>query len=100
MSISSISTAVLLLVSAALAVALVAGACGASEAGSASGTAQARTSRIRAGKDGLLVGGIQVNEPSLGRWVEALDEAGLDTVAVTDYAKQGDWDSANLWWDE
>ena len=48
----------------------------------------------------FLVGGVQVNEPDMGEWVEALDAAGMNTVAVTDYAKQGDWDSANLWWEE
>ncbi|MGD2113954.1 MAG: hypothetical protein PVG07_02810 [Acidobacteriota bacterium] len=48
----------------------------------------------------FYLGGIQVNEPDLGHWVESLDAAGMNTVSVTDYAKQGDWDSANLWWDD
>ncbi len=45
----------------------------------------------------FYLGGIQVNEPDHAVWVEALRSAGLDTVAVTVYARQGDWDSANLW---
>lgn len=48
----------------------------------------------------FYLGGIQVNEPDLDHWVESLDAAGLNTVSVTNYAKQGDWDSANLWWDD
>lgn len=48
----------------------------------------------------FLRGGIQVNEPDHARWIAALQEEGLNAVAVTDYAKQGDWDSANLWWDD
>ena len=47
-----------------------------------------------------LVGGIQVNEPDHGAWLDGLDREGLHTVAVTVYAKQGDWDSANLWWEQ
>lgn len=52
-----------------------------------------------ASKD-FLLGGIQVNEPDQTIWTQALVEHGLDTVEVTVYAKQGDWDSANLWFDE
>ncbi|MDX1501303.1 MAG: hypothetical protein R3325_02995 [Thermoanaerobaculia bacterium] len=48
----------------------------------------------------FYLGGIQVNEPDHERWVTALAEAGFDTVQVTVYAHQGDWDSANLWWEE
>jgi len=47
-----------------------------------------------------MVGGIQVNEPDHEVWFDGLMSAGLDTVAVTVYAKQGDWDSDNLWWSE
>lgn len=47
----------------------------------------------------FYLGGIQVNEPDVHRWVSTLERKGLNTVAVTDYARQGDWDSANLWWD-
>lgn len=45
------------------------------------------------------LGGIQVNEPDPEAWVEALRRNGFNTVSVTDYAMQGDWDSANLWFD-
>jgi hypothetical protein len=48
----------------------------------------------------FLLGGIQVNEADHGAWVEALDSAGMNAIAVTVYAKQGDWDSANLWYEE
>ncbi len=48
----------------------------------------------------FYLGGIQVNEPDHEIWVETLDESGLNTVAVTVYARQGDWDSANLWWED
>lgn len=46
------------------------------------------------------LGGIQVNEADHGAWVAALEGAGMNTVAVTVYAKQGDWDSANLWFED
>jgi Glycoside Hydrolase Family 113 len=45
----------------------------------------------------FLLGGIQVNEADPARWVTALGDAGMNAVAVTVYARQGDWDSANLW---
>lgn len=48
----------------------------------------------------FLLGGIQVNEPDHAAWVEALARAEMNAVEVTVYAKQGDWDSANLWWEE
>lgn len=50
--------------------------------------------------DDFYLGGIQVNEPDHQAWVEALDESGFNTVAITVYAKQGDWDSDNLWFEE
>ena len=48
----------------------------------------------------LMLGGIQVNEPDYGKWTQALQNAGMNTVSVTVYAKQGDWDSDNLWYEE
>lgn len=48
----------------------------------------------------FLLGGIQVNEPDHAHWLERLQAVGMNTVEVTVYAKQGDWDSANLWWEE
>ena len=47
----------------------------------------------------FLLGGIQVNEPDHEVWVRALERAEMNTVAVTVYAKQGDWDSSNLWFE-
>lgn len=47
----------------------------------------------------FMLGGIQVNEADLDGWLDALAGAGMNTVAVTDYAHQGDWDSESLWWD-
>ena len=44
----------------------------------------------------FLVGGTQVHETDHGRWTGALLEAGLNTVAVTVYARQGEWDSNAL----
>jgi hypothetical protein len=48
----------------------------------------------------FLVGGTQVHERDHGRWTSALGESGLNTVAVTVYAKQGAWNRAHLWWAE
>ena len=47
----------------------------------------------------FLVGGIQVHERDHERWTATLREVGLNTVAVTVYAKQGVWDRAHLWWE-
>ncbi|MEM8602267.1 MAG: hypothetical protein AAGF24_00335 [Cyanobacteria bacterium P01_H01_bin.121] len=49
--------------------------------------------------DSFYVGGIQVNEPDQQTWVRGLKQADMNTVAVTVYAMQGDWDSDNLWFD-
>lgn len=46
----------------------------------------------------FLVGGIQVDEPDHDRWLAALDEAEMNTVAVTVYARQADWDGDGLTW--
>ncbi len=48
----------------------------------------------------FVLGGIQVNEPDHQDWVERLRMSGMNTVEVTVYAKQGDWNSANLWWQD
>jgi hypothetical protein len=48
----------------------------------------------------FLVGGIQVHERDHARWADALRQAGLNTVEVTVYARQGDWDGDNLWFDD
>lgn len=44
----------------------------------------------------VLTGGIQVNEPDHAVWAAAVGGAGLDSVQVTVYARQGAWDSADL----
>jgi hypothetical protein len=49
--------------------------------------------------DGFLLGGIQVNEPDLDHWAATLRDVGMNTVSVTVYAKQGDWDSDHIWWE-
>jgi hypothetical protein len=69
---------------------------GASGAG-ASGAGSARPER---GELPFLLGGIQVNEPDMRVWHERLRESGFDTLAVTVYARQGAWDSADLRFDE
>ncbi len=48
----------------------------------------------------FYLGGIQVNEPDLDDWIDALAREGMNAVEVTDYARQGDWDTDNLWWDD
>jgi hypothetical protein len=53
----------------------------------------------RTGGAPFYLGGIQVNEPDQAAWVSALEAGGFNTVAVTAYARQGDWDSANLWYE-
>ncbi len=48
----------------------------------------------------FYLGGIQVNEPDHPAWIEALLAEGLNTVSVTDYLHQGDWDTDHVWWDD
>ena len=55
---------------------------------------------VRPSAEGFYLGGIQVNEPDHAHWLGRLRDVGMNTVAVTVYAKQGDWDSYNLWWEE
>ena len=50
----------------------------------------------RAENGEFLLGGVQVDEPDRGRWLASLEAAGFNTVALTVYATQGDWDSADL----
>ncbi len=44
-----------------------------------------------------MSGGIQVNEPNLDAWVNAVLAAGLDSVQVTLYARQLAWSSSEMW---
>ncbi|MEM7353476.1 MAG: hypothetical protein AAF657_21950, partial [Acidobacteriota bacterium] len=48
----------------------------------------------------FLLGGIQVNEADPDRWFDALEAQSMNTVQITDYAQQGDWDSDDLTWSE
>ncbi len=49
--------------------------------------------------NGFLLGGIQVNEPDMGHWHDALLEASFNTLSLTVYARQGRWDSADIEFD-
>lgn len=40
----------------------------------------------------FLVGGIQISEASNKRWICTLKEIGMNTIAVTDYALNAEWD--------
>jgi len=51
-------------------------------------------------REPFYLGGIQVNEPDHELWFDALERSGMNTVSTTVYAKQGDWDTAHLWWEE
>ena len=44
----------------------------------------------------FYLGGIQVNEPNPSAWVRALKTAEMNTVEVTVYATQAEWNSAHL----
>jgi len=45
----------------------------------------------------FLIGGIQTNEPDLDTWTNTVKEIGMNTIEVTHYAKQGDWNSDYLY---
>lgn len=48
----------------------------------------------------FLVGGIQVNEADHAAWAEGLQRAGMNAVAVTVYAHQGDWNTDHIWFED
>ncbi len=48
----------------------------------------------------FLLGGIQINEPNHDKWINTVKQAGMNTVPVTVYARQGKWDSDNLRFDD
>jgi len=48
----------------------------------------------------FFLGGIQINEPDQDAWCKQLKASKMNTVEVTVYAKQGNWDSDHLWWEE
>lgn len=49
---------------------------------------------------GFYFGGIQVNEADLEAWFDALEAQSMNSVQVTEYARQGDWDTDDLRWGE
>ncbi len=48
----------------------------------------------------FFLGGIQINEPDHKDWVTTLRDVGMNTVSVTVYARQGIWNSDNIWWEK
>jgi len=44
----------------------------------------------------FYLGGIQVNEPDHEKWVTAVKQARMNTIAVTVYSHQADWDTDRL----
>ncbi len=44
----------------------------------------------------FFLGGIQVNEADLEAWFDALEAQSMNTIQVTEYAQQGNWDTDNL----
>lgn len=47
----------------------------------------------------FYLGGIQINEPDDREWIATLDAVGMNTVSVTVYARQAEWDSEKLVFD-
>ena len=48
----------------------------------------------------FFLGGIQVHEADQRVWLDNIEARSMNTLSVTDYALQGDWDSDDLRWDE
>lgn len=48
----------------------------------------------------FYLGGIMINEADHEHWVSSLSNAGMNTVSTTVYARQGLWNSDNIWWNE
>ncbi|MFT6963193.1 MAG: hypothetical protein ACJAWV_002927 [Flammeovirgaceae bacterium] len=46
----------------------------------------------------FYLGGIQINEPDHKKWTSKLKRVGMNTVSITVYARNGIWDSTELWW--
>ncbi len=62
--------------------------------------ARSKTLASDAQSPDFFLGGIQVNEADLQAWFDNLRGQSMNTVQVTDYARQGDWDSADLRWSQ
>lgn len=50
--------------------------------------------------DELFIGGIQINEPDADEWLSTLKAAGMNTVEVTVYGRNGDWNSKWMKYEE
>lgn len=48
----------------------------------------------------FFLGGIQINEADNRQWVNQIAKCGMNTVEVTVYAHQGNWNDNNLWFEE
>jgi hypothetical protein len=59
-----------------------------------------KSAKERGKEKPFYLGGIQIHEADHPSWFDALESQGMNTVQVTEYAHQGDWDSDNLFWDE
>ncbi|XOV66091.1 MAG: hypothetical protein ACFHU9_10685 [Fluviicola sp.] len=51
-------------------------------------------------KETFYLGGIQVGESDQSHWTSSMMASGMNTVEVTVYARQGEWDSDQLWFEE
>lgn len=49
-------------------------------------------------KEPFYLGGVQVHEADQKEWVQLVKKVGMNTIEVTAYAKQGDWNSDNIWY--
>eukprot|EP00238_Polyblepharides_amylifera_P008712 CAMPEP_0196575288 /NCGR_PEP_ID=MMETSP1081-20130531/4800_1 /TAXON_ID=36882 /ORGANISM="Pyramimonas amylifera, Strain CCMP720" /LENGTH=83 /DNA_ID=CAMNT_0041893543 /DNA_START=24 /DNA_END=272 /DNA_ORIENTATION=- len=48
----------------------------------------------------FLLGGIKIKEPNFDTWSATIQEVGFNTISVTTYARQGIWDSAEIYFEE
>ncbi len=51
-------------------------------------------------KKPFYLGGIHVNEASLENWTNTVQQVGMNTIEVTNYGKQWDWDSDTIFFDK
>ncbi len=56
------------------------------------------TPASRSSPPDFFLGGIQVREADWEAWFDALEAQGMNTVHVTEYARQGGWDTDDLTW--
>ncbi len=55
---------------------------------------------VRRSPPDFYLGGIQVHEADLDGWFDALEKQSMNAVQVTEYARQSDWGTDDLDWDE